>query len=128
VLPYITEEIWSWAFAAATGEPSIHRAPWPDAPDFAGVEAPADPASFAAAVACFAALNKGKSEGGVSVGRGVRHLKIAASPATLGRLEAVVADVMAAGRVETYDLVARPGLDDGVFAVADIEFVEALEA
>ena len=26
-LPYVTEEIWSWAFAAERGEPSIHRAP-----------------------------------------------------------------------------------------------------
>ncbi|HSC89486.1 MAG TPA: valine--tRNA ligase, partial [Polyangiaceae bacterium] len=26
VLPYITEEIWSWAFAAESGQPSIHRA------------------------------------------------------------------------------------------------------
>src|SRR5207247_1547083 len=29
VLPYITEEIWSWAFAEETGSRSIHAAPWP---------------------------------------------------------------------------------------------------
>jgi valyl-tRNA synthetase len=27
VLPYITEEVWSWAFAGETGQPTIHRAP-----------------------------------------------------------------------------------------------------
>ncbi len=28
-LPFITEEIWSWAFATESGCESIHRAPWP---------------------------------------------------------------------------------------------------
>ena len=34
-LPYVTEEVWSWGFARATGTPSIHRAPWPSAAEFA---------------------------------------------------------------------------------------------
>jgi hypothetical protein len=38
-LPYVTEEAWSWGFAAATGERSIHRAPWPQASEFAAVPA-----------------------------------------------------------------------------------------
>ncbi|MCS5637579.1 MAG: valine--tRNA ligase, partial [Myxococcota bacterium] len=29
VLPYISEEVWSWSFAEESGEASIHRAPWP---------------------------------------------------------------------------------------------------
>lgn len=29
VLPFITEEVWSWHFAKLTGHDSIHRAPWP---------------------------------------------------------------------------------------------------
>jgi valyl-tRNA synthetase len=34
VVPYITEEICSWAFAEESGIKSIHRAPWPGDADF----------------------------------------------------------------------------------------------
>jgi valyl-tRNA synthetase len=126
-LPYITEEVWSWAFAGESGQPSIHRARWPGAADFAGVPAPADPACFDAAVACLASINKGKSEGGVSVGRGVRSVTLHANPATLARLAPAVADVMSSARVERHDLSAREGLADDVFEVEGIAFVEAAE-
>ena len=36
VLPFITEEVWSWAFAEETGHQSIHAAPWPGDEDFVG--------------------------------------------------------------------------------------------
>ena len=124
VLPYIAEEVWSWAFAAETGAPSVHAAPWPGARDFAAVPAPADPASFDVAVACFGAINKGKSEAGVSVGRGVTRLALAAAPATLATLDGVRADVMAAARVERCDVRADPALD-GAFRVEALEFVPA---
>jgi valyl-tRNA synthetase len=128
VLPFITEEVWSWAFAEESGAPSIHRAAWPAAQDFAGIEPPADASSFDAAVALLATINKGKSEAGVSVGRAIRRLAVAANPATAGRLGAVAADVMAAARVEAYDLTARGGLGDGVFEVVTVDFAEAMEA
>jgi valyl-tRNA synthetase len=128
VLPYITEEVWSWAFAEETGHPSIHRAPWPDAAELAVVPAPAHPESFDAAVACFAAINKGKSEAGASVARGVRRLAVAASPATEARLAAVARDVMAAARVEGWELRADPALADGAVALVDLELAAAMEA
>src|SRR5690606_8654000 len=45
VLPFITEEVWSWSFAAEQagaaepGRRSVHRAPWPGPRDFAGIDA-----------------------------------------------------------------------------------------
>jgi valyl-tRNA synthetase len=128
VLPYITEEVWSWAFADETGQRSIHRAPWPDAAELATVPAPAHPESFDAAVACFTAINKGKSEGGASVGRGVRRLAVATSRATESQLAPVAADVMAAARVEHWNVRVDPALDDGAVALVELELAAAMEA
>jgi valyl-tRNA synthetase len=124
VLPYVSEEVWSWAFAAETKAPSIHRATWPTAADFAAVPPPADTASFDVAVACLAAVNKNKSEAGVSVGRSIRALTVAANPATRARLEPVAADVMAAARAERWDVALDAAAADGAFSIAGVEFAE----
>ncbi len=126
-LPYISEEVWSWVFAAETGEPSIHRAPWPGATDLVAVPPPSDPGCFDAAVACLAAINKAKSEGGVSVGRGVSAVTLLASPATLARLEPVLADVLASARVTAHTLEPRPALADGIVEVTDVTFAPVEE-
>jgi valyl-tRNA synthetase len=126
-LPYITEEVWSWAFADETGEASIHRAPWPAADDFAGIDAPADPGCFDVAVACLTAINKAKSEGGVSVGRSVASVTLAAAPATIARLEPVLGDVLASARVASHILEPRAALADGSVEVGDITFALAQE-
>src|SRR5207245_3712857 len=125
VLPSTAEEVWSWAFAEETGHASIHAAPWPGAREFAPIPPPAEPASFEAAVGCLAAINKRKSEAGVSVGRAVVRLALVASPTTLTCLGPVAADVMAAARVAEYALQPRAGLD-GAFEVVEVEFA-ALE-
>src|SRR5207249_3819484 len=128
VLPYITEEVWSWAFAEESGHASIHRAPWPGRRDFEGIQPPADPASFDVAVACLAAINKRKSEAGVSVGRGVTGLSLAAAPATARKLAHVADDVMGAARVDAFAVNEREQLTDGAFEVTGIEFAPAPEA
>jgi valyl-tRNA synthetase len=127
VLPYITDEVWSWAFAEETDRASIHGASWPGAADFAAIAAPADATVFDAAVACLAAINKAKSEGGVSVGRGVRKLRLRASEPTVARLKPATGDVMASARVEEHVVEAAQGPADDEFLVTGIEFVEAAE-
>lgn len=37
VMPFITEEVWSWRFAEKLGVSSIHLAPWPCDKDFDGL-------------------------------------------------------------------------------------------
>ena len=127
-LPYVTEEIWSWAFAAEKGQPSIHRAPWPGPADFAGVAAPADPASLDAAIAALAAINKAKADAEVSMGREVESLVLAAAPASLDQLARVAGDVWAAARVQRQTLVPDAALAAGVFEVREPRFAPRVEA
>jgi len=122
-LPYVTEEVWSWAFAAETGHASIHRAPWPDVRELDAVAAPADPESFATAVAAFAALNKAKADAEVSAGREILELRLAAPAKTLARLEPVLADVLAAARARDFALEPAE-LADGIFEVRAARFAE----
>src|SRR4029453_4060861 len=103
-LPFICEEVWSWAFAAERGQPSIHAAPWPSERDFTGLADPAAPESFDLAVACWSAILKAKSDGAVSMGREVERLVIAANAATLAPLARVPPDVLAPARCPPHAL------------------------
>ena len=123
-LPYVTEEVWSWAFVEERSLPSIHGASWPDASDFEGIAAPDDADSFDLAVACWTAINKAKSEASVSVGREVARMTLAANAKTQARLAPGLADVLDASRCQQHELAVDDALEDGVFAVRDAEFVE----
>ncbi len=122
VLPYITEEVWSWAFAAETGRPSIHTAPWPSGADFAGLELPADAACLEAAVSALGEIHKSKTLAGVSLGREIEAITLAANAGSLAALEPVSADVMAAGRAARFDLAEKDGLAPGQFEVLEVRF------
>ncbi|HYO68219.1 MAG TPA: valine--tRNA ligase [Archangium sp.] len=119
VLPFITEEVWSWSFAEESGHKSIHRAPWPNAGLFAGIGKPAHPGSFAIAEATLQAANKRKSELGAGVGRGFSLLKLAANPATLQSLRLVQEDVLSAIRCPQWELVQKAELADGAVEILD---------
>jgi valyl-tRNA synthetase len=123
-VPYISEEVWSWAFAKETGQPSIHRAPWPGESDFAGLAAPDDPGSLQLAIDALAAIHRAKADAAVSAGREVATLTLAAEPATLARLRPVLSDVLAAARCAEHRLEARADLEPGGFAVAEVAFAE----
>jgi valyl-tRNA synthetase len=125
VLPYITDEVWSWAFADETRTPSIHRADWPGPGDFRDVAPPADPQSFDLAVAALAAINKSKSEAKVSPSRGVATVTVRANAATQKRLPAVWDDVKASTRVEQQQFATDDALADGVVEVSDVTFLPA---
>ena len=125
VLPYITEEIWSWAFAAespSADAQSIHATAWPGAADFAGIEAPLDERSFDVAVTALAAINKAKADAEVSMGREVESLRLAASRETLATLEGVAEDVLAAARVGSHVFEEKAELEADEVEVLEIVF------
>ncbi len=123
-LPYICEEVWSWAFAEETGHGSIHRAPWPSSEDFRDLRAPREATSFGLAAECWRAIHKAKAEAAVAAGREVERLAIVANGSTLEKLAPCLGDVLAAARCHGHRLVARDALEDGVFQVEDAVFVE----
>jgi valyl-tRNA synthetase len=100
-LPYITEEVWSWAFAGSESHRSIHRAAWPSPADFADAgPAEGGGAVFDVAVAYLDAVRRAKSAAGASVGRQLARLRVAASPRTAELLKGALNDALAAARVE----------------------------
>ncbi|MCB9591691.1 MAG: valine--tRNA ligase [Sandaracinaceae bacterium] len=123
VLPYITEEVWSWIFAAETGHPSIHAAPWPTVEELsAAAPAPDDAGSFALAVDAMTAVNKRKSDEGVSVGRVTELLVLAANEATAARLAPVWDDVAGSARCVEHRVETKADLADGAFEVLEARF------
>jgi valyl-tRNA synthetase len=111
-LPFITEEVWSWS-----EESSIHRSKWPVLGSYS-----CDPALFDTAVACFAAVNRTKSEGNVSIGRPVEQLSLATNPVTAERLRTVLDDVLGAIRASDCPIEEREGLEDDAFEISSVVF------
>src|SRR5262249_36256948 len=124
-LPYITEEVWSWVFAGETGYDSIHRAPWPGNADFAGYDTGGKAEFFDTAVCAWSAINKAKSQAGVSIGRPIEKLVLAANAATAANLEAVMSDVMAAARANSHAVQENGTLEDSAFQIVEAKFVQA---
>jgi len=105
VLPFATEEVWSWY-----REGSVHRSAWP-----AGVPAKGA-ATLAAAGAALAALRKVKSEAKVSQRTVITSVTLQVPEASLQLVASARGDLMAAGRVESLDLVGVEGVETSATA------------
>ena len=120
VLPYITEEVWSWAFAQECGQPSIHRAPWPSLAQLAWVEPPAHPDCLQLAIDALGTLHKAKTDRGGSAGRPVEKLELLVDSSSAARVQAVLPDVFASARVREYRMIesTTPGFTVGELVLA----------
>jgi valyl-tRNA synthetase len=105
VLPFVTEEVWSWWQAG-----SVHRAAWPVSAD---LPATGDPAVVTATAAALAGVRKAKSDAKVSMRADVSTATVTAPAAQVPLIEAGRADLVDAGRIAT--LVVEPG--DGELTV-----------
>ncbi|MCB2177642.1 MAG: valine--tRNA ligase [Actinomycetales bacterium] len=116
VLPFATEEVWSW-----WREGSVHRAPWPTSAPLREIAGDADPATLDAAGRALAALRKVKSEAKVSMRTPIVAGTLVVPTGEQSRVELAWADVLAAGR-------ARVELAEGGLDVATVEGAELGEA
>ncbi|RBY78509.1 valine--tRNA ligase [Blastococcus sp. TF02-09] len=115
VLPFVTEEVWSWWQAG-----SVHRAAWPVGSD---LPATGDPAVVTATAAALAGVRKAKSDAKVSMRADVETATVRAPAAQVPLIEAGRADLVDAGGIAT--LVVEPG--DGELTV-DVVLAEVPDA
>jgi valyl-tRNA synthetase len=95
ILPFVTEEVWSW-----WQEGSIHRSPWPSAASLrAAAGADATPEVLAVAGEVVGELRKVKSEAKRSMRTGVTQAVVSDTPERLALLAQAIDDVRAAGVV-----------------------------
>jgi valyl-tRNA synthetase len=101
VLPFVTEEVWSWWQSG-----SVHRALWPTATE---LPTGGDPAVVTAAAAALAGVRKAKSDAKVSMRADVETATVTAPAAQVPLLEAARADLVDAGRIQSLSVVAGEG-------------------
>jgi valyl-tRNA synthetase len=150
-VPTIIDEVWSWVFAHETGIPSVHLAPWPGrvdeglqggdgailnesegvglpvAHDLDRVAPPQNSNSFAAACDAIAAVRKAKSEAGISLGKPLSSLLLAADEKGRADLSLVLADVASAGGAPEVQFEGAPPAGGEARFTAVIVALEVLE-
>jgi valyl-tRNA synthetase len=99
-LPYVTEEVWSWRFAANDGpRGSIHVAAWPAVDEMSAVAEPKTPDSFAIAAEVLGRIRGAKTREKRNLRWPVAKLVVSGPSEALRALEAVAPDVLRAGAV-----------------------------
>jgi len=93
MLPYVTEEVWSWWHAG-----SVHRAPWPTTAD-AAAGAGGDPVLLGAVGEALAGVRKAKSEAKVGMRAEVASIVLAGPGEWADRVRLAESDLRAAGRI-----------------------------
>ena len=101
VLPFVTEEVWSWWQSG-----SVHRAQWPTATE---LPTGGDRTVPAVAAEALAAVRKAKSEAKQSMRADVATATVTAPEAQVALVEAARVDLANAGRIAELAVVAGEG-------------------
>ncbi|MFY1675268.1 valine--tRNA ligase [Plantactinospora sp. WMMB334] len=100
VLPYVTEEVWSWWRYG-----SVHRAPWPTTYEIKRVAAEGDPALLELAGVALTQVRRAKSERKLSMRTEVPLAEALGPAAMLEQLATIAGDLKAAGRIGKLDFL-----------------------
>jgi valyl-tRNA synthetase len=114
VLPFTTEEVWSW-----WQDGSIHRSPWPVAADLSTLAGGADAALVDDVAAVLTLVRKAKSEAKVSMRADVSSTVITTGAQQAARLRLAVEDLKAAGRIATLVITEADGPLDVTVVLAE---------
>ena len=109
-LPFVTEEVWSWVFAAEEGrERSIHTAAWPAVDEVDGVPRPDRDGAYDAAIELLAAIRGAKTTAQKSLRWPVARLEILGPEDYRNALDLVLDDVLRAGHVDPEAVTVSDG-------------------
>lgn len=97
-LPYVTEEVYSWAFAKNTAD-SIHRSKWPDASTWVSLDG-VDSDIFDAAKTIMSEIRTVKTQAGKSMKHEVKTLIVNEKYATEAQYGHIIPDIILAGSIE----------------------------
>jgi len=110
-LPFITEEVWGWSYAAARGLPSVHKAPWPTPAELPS--APGDKRVLEITRKVLEAVRTKKAAEKRSVKWPVARLAVACGHAQAAALKLALEDLLLAGCVDRAGLsITETGSDD----------------
>jgi len=101
VLPFVTEEVWSWWQSG-----SVHRADWPDAETLTAVSPGGDPLVLADTSAVLSLIRKTKSEAKVSMRAEILSAVLTGPSESVQRAMLASQDLRAAGRIAELTAVA----------------------
>ena len=99
VLPFVTEEVWSW-----WQEGSVHRAHWPTADDLRATASDGDATVLDAVSAVLGEVRKAKSDAKVSMRTEVTRAEVHGTPTEVARLTGARGDLAASGRITELEL------------------------
>ena len=106
ILPFVTEEIWSW-----WQEGSIHRSSWPNAEELEPTAADGNPEAYEVASDVLAQIRKAKSQAKRRLNSEVQLAEIHDTAARLDLLAEVQSDVCDAGRIQELQTQNTPQFD-----------------
>ena len=113
VLPFTTEEVWSW-----WQQGSVHRSQWPTADSVRLLAADGDPSLVDDVAEVLTLVRKAKSEAKVSMKADVSMATISAPAERVARLEAAREDLAATGRIADLRFVEKSGPIDVTVTLA----------
>ena len=120
-VPYITGEVWSWAYGDDPGmAPQAHTAPWPTLDEIAMVPAPEKPELWTAAVELVDVLRKCKADLNKSMAAPVKTARVTCVEDVRPAMESAMGDVARMLRIEAYEFSTGQPAEGRV--AAEVEF------
>jgi valyl-tRNA synthetase len=112
-MPFVTEEIWSWRFAADGSSRSIHTSAWPGAEETSAIPAPAHADAFECAVEVLRKIRSTKTQAKKSLRWPIAQLEVRGPESERASLAPVISDVLLAGNADktAYTLADGPSPD-----------------